>query len=423
MGKELIEIEVRKPLEWSRVLKIKVSPERIESQREKIARSLRKKARIPGFRHGKAPISLVNQRYGSEIEGETIEAVINRAVEEAMKKEDLSPITRASIDNIQYEDESLAFEASFDIRPEIVIERYTSFNLDREKVTVNKDEVEASIENLLTQKATYHEADRAAEKGDLLKIDYTPVDDKMEPLVKQKVEDVGLILGDNKILPDMEAQLYGKRAGDDLPVQVIYPEDYHRDELKGEKKDFKVLIRSVAERKVPELNEEFVKSIGDFSDIESFKTFVRGEILRQKERDIDKKLEEALIDNIIDANSFEVPDSMVKSYMSEIVKNFEVPDSQSRESLEIDEKVRPIAEREVKKGFIIDFILKKENLEPDSSEVEKELERLARELKKDPGELKTAVMANPENYNGVRQRLGRKKVFEFLKKNSEITPD
>jgi len=179
----------------------------------------------------------------------------------------------------------------------------------------------------------------------------------------------------------------------------------------------------VAERKVPELNKEFVKSIGDFSDIDSFKTYVREEILRQKEMDADKKLEEALIDNIIDANSFEVPDSMVKSYISEIVKNFEVPDSQSGESQEIDEKVRPIAEREVKKGFIIDFILKKENLEPNSSEIEEELERLAGELKKDPGELKTAVMANPENYDGIRQRLGRRKVFEFLRQNSEITPD
>ena len=423
MGEELIEIEVQKPLEWSRVLKIKVSPERIESQREKIVQSLRKKARIPGFRHGKAPINLVNKRYGSEIKGETIEAVINEAVEEAMKKEDLSPITRATIDKIQYEDEALEFEASFDIRPEILIERYTSFNLDRENVSVDEDEVEASIENLLARKATYHKTDRTAEKGDLLKSDYTPVDDQMEPMVKQKVEDVGVILGDSKILPDMEAQLYGKRAGDDLAVQVMYPEDYHREELKGKKRNFNVLIRSVAERKVPELNKEFVKSIGDFSDIDSFKTYVREEILRQKEMDADKKLEEALIDNIIDANSFEVPDSMVKSYISEIVKNFEVPDSQSGESQEMDEKVRPIAEREVKKGFIIDFILKKENLEPNSSEIEEELERLAGELKKDPGELKTAVMANPENYDGIRQRLGRRKVFEFLRQNSEITPD
>jgi len=145
------------------------------------------------------------------------------------------------------------------------------------------------------------------------------------------------------------------------------------------------------------------------------------EILRQKVSEADRKLEDTLIDNIIDANPFEVPQSMVNAYVSGIMQNFGGGATEAEDGAKVDEQIRPIAEREVKKNFIIDIILKKEDLEPKEDEIESEVERLANELQKDLQEFKSSVMADPDGYNTIRRRLARKKVFDFLVENSEIT--
>jgi trigger factor len=424
MNSDQIEIEVAKPKEWSRVLKIKVSVERIESERGRVTQSLRKKAKIPGFRHGKAPLDMVSRHFKGEIGSETLEAVINNAVEEALEKEDLNPITKAAVENINYEDgKPLEFEARFDIQPEINLNRYTSFKLKKGKVKTDDDEVDVFIKNLQEQNATFPEVDRPAKDGDLVTIDYTPMDKNRTPLVKQKVTDVKVLLGDHKILPEIETQLYGKGTGEEVEAGVEYPEDYQPTELRGKKRNFLVSIKSVGEKKIPDLNGEFVKSLGDFSDTKSFKLHVRDEILKQKEKESSRNLEEELIDNIIEANPFEVPESMVDVYISNFIRSFEGQSPEAEDMKKVDEKIRPIAEREVKKTFIIDIILKKEKLEPSADEVENEVERLAVELGKDPKELKTSIMANPEDYNRIRQRLANKKVFEFLVNNSKISTE
>ncbi len=424
MNSDHIEVEVEKPREWSRILKIRVSVERIEGERGKVIQSLKKKAKIPGFRHGKAPIDLVSRHFKGEIGSETLETVINGAVEEALEKENLNPITKAAVENISYEDgKPLEFEARFDIQPEIKLNRYTSFKLKKGKAKTDDDEVDGLIKNLQEQNVTFLEVDRPAKDGDLVTIDYTPMDKNSTPLEKQKVTDVKVLLGDHKILPDIETRLYGKGAGEEVEAVVEYPEDYHPTELRGKKRNFLVSIKSVGEKKIPDLNDEFVKSLGNFSDTKSFKLHVRDEILKQKEKESSRKLEEELIDNIIEANPFEVPESMVNAYISNFIRRLEGQDRNSEEMEKIDEKVRPIAEREVKKTFIIDIIMKKEKLEPSAEEIENEVERLSAELGKDPEELKTSIMANPEDYNGIRQRLASKKVFDFLINNSNITTE
>jgi trigger factor len=421
MSNKAIEVEIEKPQEWGRILKIKVSPDRIEQERERVVQSVRKKAKIPGFRHGKAPANLVNQHYKSQIEGETLETVINSAVEETLEKEKLKPITKAAIDNLKYEDnQPLEFEARFEIQPEIDLERYSSFKLKMKKSKVDDDEIELFIQNLREQKVTYHEADIPAADGNLLTIDYTPLDKDEVILEKQKVEDIKVVLGKNQILPEIEAELYGKKAGHEEITLVQYPEDFHREELRGEKKSIKVFIKTVEEPRLPELDSEFIKSMGDFKDKKSFKKHIGDEILREKQKEADKKLEEELINNIIDANPFEVPETMVNLYLAGLVRNFQDPESSSEDLKEIDEKIRPIAEREVKKSLIIDFILKKEKLEPNAKEIEEEVEKLAGELKQQPDELKSSIMANPDDYNTIQQKVARKKVFDFLVSKSTI---
>jgi trigger factor len=424
MNTEKINIEVQKPLEWSRVLKIKVPPERIDIERDKIVKSVRKKAKIPGFRHGKAPIDLVSRHYRSEIESETIEAVINRAVEEALEKEELNPITRASVENVRYDDDrSLAFEASFDIQPEIDLQRYTSFKIKRDRTSVEEGEIDAFLENLMAQNSTFHPIHRPAEEGDMVTIDFTPLDEDKGSLDKQKVYDVKVLLGEKRILPDIEAALYGKEAGQELTVEVTYPDNYHMKELQGTRRDFQVIVKGVEERRIPALDNDWVRSHGEFEDVESFKAHIGEELLHQKESESDRKVEDILIDNIIDANPFEVPQSMVNAYVSGVMRNFGGSIPETEDETKVDEQIRPIAEREVKKNFIIDIILKKENLEPKADEIEREVERLAVELNKDLQEFKSSIMGDPDGYNTIRRRLARKKVFDFLVDKSEITVD
>jgi len=421
MSKKAIEVEIEKPQEWSRILKIKISPERVDQEREKVVQSIKKKAKISGFRQGKAPANLINRHYKNQIEGETLETVINSTVEDTLEKEKLKPITKASIENLKYEENKpLKFEARFEIQPEIDIERYSSFKLKRKKPKVDDDEIETFVQNLREQKVTFHEADILAAEGNLLTIDYTPLDKDEVPLEKQKVEDIKVILGKNQILPEIETELYGKKAGHEEIVHVEYPEDYHREELRGEKKDFQVLIKTVEESRLPELDSEFFQSVGDFKEIKSFKKHIGEKILQEKQKEADKELEEELINNIIEANPFEVPESMVKAYISGIVKSFQGPESNAEEFKDIDEKIRPIAEREVKKSLIIDFILKKEKLEPKAEEIEEEVEKLAGELKRDPGEIKASLMTYPEDYNAIHQRVTRRKVLDFLVSKSTI---
>ncbi len=421
MSDQAIEFEIEKPQEWGRILRIKVSPERLLQERDRIVQSFRKKAKIPGFRNGKAPTDLVNRHYRHQIEGETLESVINSAVEEVLEKEKLKPITKAEIDNVKYEENKpLEFEARFDIQPEIDLKRYSSFKLKKEEPEVDNDEIDSFIQNLRKQKVTYHEAEVPAAEGNILTIDYTPLDKNGIPLEKQRVKNVRIMLGEKQVLPEIEAALYGKKAGHEEIVKVQYPEDYHRKELQGVKRDFRVQIKAVEESRLPEIDEEFFRSMGDFNDLESFKKHVGEEILREKQREADKKLEEQIIDNIIEANPFEVPVSMVNAYIAGIVRNFGISGSEGSDLKDIDEKVRPIAEREVKKGLIIENILKKEELEPKAEEIEEEVEKLAGRIRKEPGELKASIMANPEDYNAIHRRVAAKKVFDFLVSRSQI---
>lgn len=402
---------------WSRKLVITVSAGRVRSERNKVIRRISKQVRRPGFRKGKAPASYVEKRYGGDIDRQTREQLIEKTFREALRAEELEPINAPKIGNVSYEpDSDFTFEIAFDIKPEIRPQRLGGFRLTRPDVRVADAEVDEELEALRRQHALWTPVERPPSAGDTVSVEITPLEDDAADESSRNSRPYRFVLGQGQAIPDVEAAIKTLNPAESGEFTVSFPGNFQDTEQRGKSQRLHIELEEVMEPELPVLDDEFARSVGEFESLSELREAVTEDRLQHKKREAEFHLEHQLVDQLIEANPFEIPESMVERGLS----SMRIPPGGDAEALErARRETRPAVVREIKRSLILRRVAEEQGLASTAQEVGERLKELAQQAGRPVKELR-ALLSKSGDLRDIEWRITEEKVLRYLKEQSQI---
>ena len=373
-------------------LTVEVPAEEVEKALQAAYMKEKNKISIPGFRKGKVPRAMIEKMYGAAVFYEEAANILiqdNYAAAMEESKEDI--VSRPTIDIVQIESgKPFIFTAEVAVRPEVTLGKYKGVQVTKIDTTVTDEEVEAALEKEQQKNSrTVTVTDRPVANGDTAVIDFEGFVDGIA-FEGGKGENHPLEIGSHSFIDTFEDQLVGKNAGDEVDVNVTFPEKYQATDLAGKPALFKVKIHEVKAKELPELNDEFAQDVSEFNTLEEYKEDLKKHLEVQKEDEAKRTKEDEAIQKIIDKSTMEIPEAMIKTQCENMVNEFAQRLAQSGLSMEqymqfsgltldkLEEQVRPEAETRIKSSLVLEQIAKDENIEVSEEEIDAEIEKMAK---------------------------------------------
>ncbi len=415
--------EISSPSELRRVLSFEVPRERVEEEIEQIIKDIRKELALPGFRKGKAPLELVRARFSETAKKEAFEKLIPLAYQRALERENLDPVLPGEISGMEYGSEGpLRFQIAIELYPRVVVKDYKGVKVTKEVKDVEDGDIEAEVENLRQRFATFEKMEKEAEPGDVVIIDYWRVGSDGKPIRGSKVSNYPVEIGSGSVVKDFNDALVGMKAGEEKMVEVLYPDDFPNEDLRGKRANFGIELKAVGRRIVPEANQEFAKMFGAES-MEDLRSKIGESLEKSNEQEAQAKAKRQIMNTIVTESEFDVPDgavelalqSLMKSYREEYGLDQEVDEEKLKE---IKERLRPLAINIVKEQFIIVEIARREGIKVKDDDIN----LIARSIAERAGLSVDEVMKRARESDEIgrwRQDIIRQKVLDFLYEHAE----
>ncbi|WP_101911067.1 trigger factor [Marasmitruncus massiliensis] len=411
-------------------LEIAVSAEDFNKAVDAAFKKNGKKINVPGFRKGKAPRKMVEKMYG---EGMFFEEAVNNtypaAYQAAVKEANIDPVDRADIEIMEVSKENgYTFKATVTVKPEVTLEGYKGIEVEKKVSVVTDEEVDAEIGRQREQNARVIAVEgRAAANGDTAVIDFEGFVDDVA-FEGGKGTDYSLVLGSNSFIPGFEDQVAGHNVGESFEVNVTFPEDYHAEELKGKAAMFKVTMKELKMKELPELDDEFAKDVSEFDTLDELKADVSKKLQEKKDEQSDTDVENKLMEAVANKMVVDIPDCMFESRVDEMLRDFEYRlQSQGMDlknylqytGMELDafrKTFRPQAEAQVKTRLALEKIVELEKIEPTSDEVEAEYLNIAQQYKMEVEKVKGIVPTSD-----IKSGLAMNKALDIVRENAKIS--
>jgi len=412
-------------------IEMKISSEDFKSAIQKAYLKERKKFNIPGFRKGKAPRKVIESQFGVGVfYEEAINLLIPEEYSKAVEELKLDVIDRPEIDIKELDPEKeVVLEAVVAVKPEVELKEYKGVEVEKINVEVTDEDVEKELEKSREMNARLiNIEDRAVQDGDTLLIDYKGFVGE-EQFEGGTAENQTLVIGSNTFIPGFEEQLIGANLNDEVEVKVTFPEDYHEKSLAGKEAVFKVTVKGIKVKELPELDDEFAKDTSEFDTIEELKKDIKEKLQESAIKNAELAQRDKVIDAVISNMEVEVPDVMVEEEINGMLREFDYQLSAQGISLEqyvqytggnldvLKDQMRDDALIRVKTGLVIDKVAELENIEVTEEEINKELERIAESQKTTVEEIKKMLK---EDYTYVEDSLKSKKTVDFLVDNAKL---
>jgi trigger factor len=420
--------QVRSPGELKRVLEFEVPRERVEAEIETIIQGIRRDVALPGFRKGRAPADLVRARFGETARKEAIDRLIPEAYEQALKKEDLRPVLPAQISDLAYEGEGpLSFRISIELFPKIELKPYTGVAAKKETVAVDADHVERELGALRERMARFEKVEGPAGPDLVAVMDYWRLGEDGEVVKGSRVTNYPVEIGSGKLVKEFEQGLVGTKAGETRTIDVVYPDDFPEEGLRGKSVKFGLEVKQVARKILPELDEEFAKAFKAES-MDDLKGKIKEGLERSGEADAVAKAKREILRSVIDQSLFEVPDGLVAMALESLMKSYREEfeargaadkDRTEKQLGEIQERMRPLAVNLVKEQFIVDEIAKREGIVAEDEEIEEIISAVALRAGISVEEARSRA-AKADEPSRWRRDIVRNKVLDFLYKNADL---
>lgn len=370
-------------------LTIEVGAAEFEAAIEKAYQKMRKKINVPGFRPGKAPRKIIEGMYGAEVFfEEAINIAFPDAYEAAVKEQELQVVGYPNVEMVgEVTREGFTFKATAPVYPEVTLGEYKGLTAEKEEVKVTAADVDERLKQLSDRNTRLVSVEREAQEGDTAVIDFEGFLDG-KPFDGGKGENHSLELGSHSFVPGFEEQVVGMKAGDEKDIDITFPEDYHAD-LAGKAVVFKVKVHEVKEKQVPELDDEFAKDVSEFDTLKELKADLKKKITEERQKDADRAFEDALMEQVAEGITAEIPDAMVENQARQFLDNFKmqiaqqgIPYDQYMKMTGMDESkllsdAKEPALRQVRMDLAVAAIIKAENIEASDEDVEAEFQKLA----------------------------------------------
>ncbi len=406
---------------WRKLLVIEVPSDELESAFQDVVEEFRSRVQLPGFRKGRAPRNVIELQFGHSMEHEVLERVVKRSYESVVRDQKLEPISYPTIEKIEFaRGKPLTYEAQIDIRPKVAAKDYLGLDVDQKETEVPDADVDKALEELRQRTAEWTPVDREAGDQDAVLVDYARLNAKGKPIRKTEQKDALVELGAGGLLPEFRTNLVGTKAGDHRDFQVTYPADFGNEELRGRSSTFSVDVRGVRERRVRPLDDEFAKEIAGMRDLAELRARVRLNMESEARVKAQREQEETLADQVIAKNPMELPESMVREYLEELLQRLKgegrewTPEEEERFRGEY----RPLAERRIKRDILLDSIARAESVTVTDEEIDQAL-RGAAEGEGAPPETER-VLRSPEHRDRARAHLTERKVFGLLREKARL---
>ena len=415
--------EIKENTKTNAVLEISASREEFEEGLKKAFNKNKNRFSVPGFRKGKAPMSLVVKMYGEEILYEdAVNFVLPDIYEKAVEESGLDVVSRPEMDIVSIgEGDGFTVTAKVVLKPEVVLKSYKGIKAEKPEYNYTEEEVDAEINSLREKTArTVEIEDRGAENGDTVNIDYEGFSDGVA-FDGGKATGYDLILGSNSFIPGFEDQIVGKKSGEEFEISVKFPEEYHSEELKGKDAVFKITLHKITKKEYAELDDEFAKDVSEFDTLEELKKSIREKLAKANEERTKHEFENNVLGELIKAHEIDIPDCMIEEKAEQLVRDFNMRLQQqgldpkfylqytNQTEEDVLEQHKPQAKDEVALSLIMEAIIAKEKLEVSEEEAEAKLAEMAENYKMEVDKLKGFI--NIEEY---KKQLLMTKAIELV---------
>jgi len=368
-----------------RSVEVEIPLEDVERAKERVTSSMRQRVRLPGFRPGKAPVSMIQSRFEGDIRNEVLEILLPQAFRTRVEKEDLKVVGTPDISELQFEPgKPIRFKADFEVAPEFEIADYRSLPVQYEEPTVSDDEIAKRLDSMRESKAEYVNLDpRPIEDKDFVVVELKSLTGLAEPIE----QDVQIEVGAEETLAPFNEALLGSAPGEAKEVDVTYPADYGQERLAGRTVRFRLTPKIIRRKELPALDDEFARDLGDYQTLDELKETVKKTIFHEKQHAAQQVAKEALIDRLVDGNDFPIPeayvDRQIENQVRMQIRDLAGPDVDPN-SLKLDwakikETQHDKAVRNVKASLLLEKISEREAIRASKDEVDREVQRLARQ--------------------------------------------
>ena len=410
-----VSVEAGEGLE--RKLKIQIPTETVEMQVESRLKSMLPRVKIDGFRPGKVPLKVVKQHYGDQIFQEVAGELIQNSFRDALTQENLNPAGDPSIstDGIK-QGEPLEFTATFEIYPEVELAPVAGIKLEKIKSSVTDADVEKMIETLRKQRAGWSEVDRTSADGDRVTIDFKGTING-EAFDGGSADGVPVVIGSGSMIPGFEDKLTGLKAGEESTFKVNFPDDYKAEHLAGKEAEFAVLVKTVEEPSLPEIDEAFARSFGvQDGNVDQLHRDIRANMERELDNRIRGEMKNAVMNRLIEQNPIDVPAAIVREEAETLRKQTaaQMPGAEQPVETYMDN-----ATRRVKLGLILAEVVKIAAIQPDAEKVRERVEAMSKDYE-DPQEFVRYYQSNPQLLRGIETLVLEDMVVDWIVDQADV---
>lgn len=416
-------------------LKIEIPADIIQKEYSTSLSSVRQKAKIPGFRPGHAPVSIIEKRFGSDIKNDILDRLIPDYYSKVLKEANLVPVTLPNFEgSLEFKkDEPLSFSLTVEVRPHISDLHYTGLKVDAVESTVEEKEIDDTLRGLQDERALYEVVDRDIRESDLIVIDYVKFDQTGEKELSSAKDQV-MNLGNNMAPQGVLDEIIGKKKGD--VVEIALPSfeggEVKEDDGKGDR--IRITIKEVKEKKLPEIDEEFAKDFG-LDSLEALREKIRTGILSSKQDTVAKEQKTKLLDMLVESHEMDVPESLLEKELENLIVNEKASQKKSGELInesgqdqstensdtaEITERLRPRAIKNVKGTILLDMIAEKEGVTVTEDEMKSRIAILARHFQTTPENVINLFVTKDGSLENFKHTIQDEKVMNLVLSKAEM---
>ncbi len=418
-----------------REIEVEVPAEEVSRETETLIQKYQKLARLPGFRRGHIPASIIKQRFAKDIQNDVVDALVPRYFRKEADRKGLVPVSQPRVSDLHvHEGEPLRFKASFEVLPEIKVEDYKELRAEKPVISVTDEEVEQSLQDLREQHAAFTSVEgRALAEGDFAQVslDGTPKDTvgnaaaggagaaKPKPV---HMDDLLVEIGGKNTMPEFTANLRGASAGEERTFDVLYPEDFSDKRLAGQIFVYTVKVQGIKQKSLPELSDPFAKELGEFANLDEVRQRIREGMEAERKHTAEREAKDRLVAELVKRNDLEIPEALIERQVDlRLERGLRALQAQGMKPEDLKKMdfnrlragQRDQATQEVKASLLLEKVAEKEQIEVKDEEIDREVEALAKQSKQSAEAIRDRLSRDGA-LERIRTRIRNEKALDFL---------
>lgn len=411
----MVRTEIKAISNCKKELNILMEKADLQPIREREAKRVQREVQFPGFRKGKAPLSLIIRNFSDTIEAYTLEAALDEGLQKSVTDHNVFVVGRPEVKKVDFnESGDLISVVEVETLPEIELKNYKNFVVTKDEYEISDKFVDETIQRYLKEKAELHTVDGKIEKDHLVVMDMQELDQDGKPIKNKNYKDISIRVGEGRFDPELEEQILDLKVGDQKRIDKIYPDDFPQKDFAGKKESYTVKIKSVQREELPELNDEFVKEFSaEMQSVDDFKRRTRQQLENEYRIEAENRFFQDLSQKLLNQNPFEIPAVLVDNYLEHIYRDVKKRDPKVREEI-IRQHYQAEAESAVKLHYLREQIAKTEKIEVTEEDQKVFLDELKNE------KVREFYEKNQPFLERAKEDILNKKIDDFLAKNTKI---